>query len=137
LDVGLKDYALTSAFNDTRFNPISASELHNLECGVTLLTDFEKAANTMDWELGKHGLRIDFSYHGRRLNATYLPHVAEEQGWTKEETVINLMYKAGWGGRKDDWRRVEVDVQRYQGHAVSLQYRDWREWRSWVDGIVL
>jgi AMME syndrome candidate gene 1 protein len=52
----------------------------------------------MDWNLGQHGLRISFNYRSRRHGATYLPDVAVEQGWTKEETVESLMKKAGWDG---------------------------------------
>ncbi|CAI4214663.1 unnamed protein product [Parascedosporium putredinis] len=124
---------LTSALHDTRFNPIRASELPTLEVAVTLLTDFEDAADTMDWSLGVHGIRISFVYHGRRYGATYLPDVAVEQGWTKEETIVSLMRKAGWVGRKDRWRDVEVDTVRYQGKKESLAYPEYRNWRDWID----
>ncbi|KAH7401490.1 AMMECR1 domain-containing protein [Pyrenochaeta sp. MPI-SDFR-AT-0127] len=133
LDEGLRSYALTSAFDDTRFSPITARELTTLECAVTLLTDFEPASSPLDWSIGTHGLRISFTYHGRRYGSTYLPDVAREQGWTKEETLVSLMRKAGWGGRKDDWKKVELTVVRYQGKKVALEYREWKEWRDWVE----
>lgn len=133
LEDGIASYALTSALHDTRFNPIRASELPTLEVAVTLLTDFEDAADTMDWSLGVHGIRISFVYHGRRYGATYLPDVAVEQGWTKEETIVSLMRKAGWVGRKDRWRDVEVDTVRYQGKKESLAYPEYRNWRDWID----
>ncbi|KAF2661633.1 hypothetical protein K491DRAFT_619298 [Lophiostoma macrostomum CBS 122681] len=132
LDDGLRSYALTSAFDDSRFPPITARELPTLECGVTLLTDFEPIASPLDWAIGTHGLRISFTYHGRRYGSTYLPDVAKEQGWSKEETMVSLMRKAGWSGRKDDWRKVELHVVRYQGKQVRLRYPEWREWRDWV-----
>lgn len=87
----------------------------------------------MDWELGTHGLRISFYYHGRRYGATYLPDVAVEQGWTKEETVVSLMRKAGWMGRKERWEDVELKVVRYQGKKESLEYTEYKRWRDWVD----
>ncbi|KAF1843932.1 uncharacterized protein K460DRAFT_397122 [Cucurbitaria berberidis CBS 394.84] len=133
LDEGLRSYALTSAFDDTRFSPITARELPTLECAVTLLTNFEPASSPLDWTIGTHGLRISFSYHGRRYGSTYLPDVAREQGWTKEETLVSLMRKAGWSGRKDDWRKVELNVVRYQGKKVALGHREWQEWRDWAD----
>ncbi|KAK4444955.1 AMMECR1-like protein [Podospora aff. communis PSN243] len=134
LDEGLSSYALTSALHDTRFNPISARELPSLEVAVTLLTDFEDADGPMDWELGTHGLRISFYYHGRRYGATYLPDVAVEQGWTKEETLVSLMRKAGWMGKKDRWEEVDLKVVRYQGKKESLEYAEYKKWRDWVDG---
>lgn len=94
LSTGLSSYALTSAFDDTRFHPISAHELASLECAVTLLTHFEPVDDALDWHIGVHGLRISFSDKGRRYGSTYLPDVAREQGWSKEETLVSLMRKA-------------------------------------------
>lgn len=45
-----------------------------------------------------HGLRISFVWRGKRHGATYLPDVAVEQGWSREETVESLMRKSGWDG---------------------------------------
>ncbi|KAL2186308.1 hypothetical protein L209DRAFT_710369, partial [Thermothelomyces heterothallicus CBS 203.75] len=134
LDEGLSSYALISALQDTRFRPVAARELPSLEVAVTLLTDFEDAADPMDWELGTHGLRISFHHHGRRYGATYLPDVAVEQGWTKEETLVSLMRKAGWVGKKDRWTEIQLNVVRYQGKKESLGYAEFKRWRDWVEG---
>ncbi|KAK8065393.1 ammecr1 family protein [Apiospora hydei] len=115
LEDGLSSYAITSAIHDMRFDPISKRELPTLEVAVTLLTDFEDCDDAMDWNLGTHGLRISFTDRGRRYGATYLPDVASEQGWTKEETLVSLMRKAGWVGKKDKWQDVDLKVVRYQG----------------------
>lgn len=108
--------------DDTRFNPITRKELSHLECGVTLLTDFETANDPFDWVLGTHGLRISFVYHGRQMGATYLPNIPPEQGWTQQETLVSLMRKAGWNGRKDDWQKIQLKVVRYKGTKVSADY---------------
>ncbi len=42
---GLKEYALTSALRDTRFNPIHKDELSDLNCSVSLLTNFEPGSH--------------------------------------------------------------------------------------------
>jgi uncharacterized protein (TIGR00296 family) len=131
LDDGLSSYAITSAVHDSRFDPVRIAELPELEVAVTLLTDFEDAADASDWILGVHGLRISFTHHGRRYGATYLPDVAPEQGWTRDETVVSLMRKAGWMGRKERWRDVELKVVRYQGKRESLEYAEYRRWRDW------
>ncbi|KAF1923620.1 uncharacterized protein M421DRAFT_74946 [Didymella exigua CBS 183.55] len=135
LEEGLESYALTSAFDDTRFAPVTARELPSLQAAVTLLTDFEPTPNAdpLAWDIGTHGLRISWTHHGRRYGATYLPDVAREQGWTKEETLVSLMRKAGWSGRKDDWQKVGLKVVRYQGKKVSLEYGEWKAWRAWVE----
>jgi uncharacterized protein (TIGR00296 family) len=133
LTTGISSYALTAAFDDTRFSPISSRELPTLECAVTLLTNFEPVDDAMDWEIGTHGLRISFTEKGRRYGSTYLPDVASEQGWTKEEALVSLMRKAGWGGKKADWKKVALRVVRYQGKKVALGWGEWRSWRDWVD----
>lgn len=127
-----------SAFEDVRFQPIPASLLPSLSCHVTLLTNFSVPnKDPMDWTLGKHGLRISFTQHGRRFGSTYLPDVAREQDWTKEETLISLMRKAGWNGSSSSWQKVWRDgrgeLVTYEGKQVGLHYDEWREWRDWVD----
>ena len=88
----------------------------------------------MDWELGTHGLRISFSYHGRRMGATYLPDVAPEQGWTKEETLQSLMRKAGWSGRKREWQKVELTVVRYQSTRSAVEYGEYKTLMEFMEG---
>lgn len=87
----------------------------------------------MSWDIGTHGLRISFTWQGKRYGSTYLPDVAREQGWTKTEAVVSLMRKAGWNGRRDEWMLVQdLQVVRYQGLRVNVGYYDWRDWRDWV-----
>jgi len=59
---GLAEYALISAFKDTRFRKIEERELEKLECSVSLLTDFEDTSSYLDWTLGVHGIYISFPY---------------------------------------------------------------------------
>lgn len=130
---GLESYALISALQDHRFSPIALPELPRLEVSVTLLTDFEDAADPMDWEMGVHGLRISFYARNRRFGSCYLPDVPVEQGWSKEETILSLMRKAGWNGRRERWRDVgDFQTVRFQGKAESLGYEEFRKWRDWV-----
>ncbi|KAL7910947.1 AMMECR1 domain-containing protein [Trichoderma velutinum] len=133
LSEGIHEYALISALQDTRFHPISKRELPTLQAAVTLLTDFEEADDAHDWEIGTHGIRISFLDRGRRYGATYLPDVALEQGWTKDETLFSLIRKAGWMGSRSKWQELDVKVTRYQGKKVSLNYPEFKQWRDWVE----
>jgi len=56
----LSRYAYISAFEDDRFDPISKKELPYLSCAVSLLTNFEQGKNAYDWEVGIHGITIEF-----------------------------------------------------------------------------
>lgn len=70
-----------SAFKDSRFNPITRDELPRLHVTVSLLTHFEDGADYLDWQLGVHGILIEFhNEKGNKRTATYLPDVATEQG---------------------------------------------------------
>ncbi|KAG9160834.1 hypothetical protein Leryth_008659 [Lithospermum erythrorhizon] len=97
---GFKDYSLTSALRDRRFPPIQAKELSFLECTVSILTNYENAPHYLDWEVGKHGIIIEFTdpdYNTRR-SATYLPEVVAHEGWTTIEAIDSLIRKAGYNG---------------------------------------
>lgn len=68
------------------------------------------------------------------MNATYLPSVAPEQGWDQTETLVSLMRKAGWQGRRDEWRDVrDLKVIRYQGKKVSVGHAEWAAFRAWME----
>lgn len=156
LSTGLSTYALTSAFDDTRFSPVPQTLLPNLSCSLTLLADFEPCADAMDWTLGTHGLRISFAYRARRYGATYLPDVAVEQGWTKEECVESLMRKAGWDGgsrgiskrtlrgiesteAKRPWESEGISdfrTVRYTGLRSNADFDEWDQFKSWADAKV-
>lgn len=105
---------------------------------MTLLTNFSQPTkDPLSWTLGKHGIRISFALNSRRYGATYLPDVANEQGWTKDETLVSLMRKAGWNGRERDWDKVwregTGELVTYEGRKVELTFSEWQEWRDWVD----
>lgn len=40
-----------SSMKDSRFKPIKAEEVPRLQCGVSLLTNFEKGEHYLDWEV--------------------------------------------------------------------------------------
>lgn len=133
IEHGLKTYAQISAFEDRRFNPISARELSSLDCEVTFLTDFEDAPYPMAWDIGTHGLRISFTHKSRRYSSTYLPHVASEQGWNKVQTLGSLMRKAGWNGKDEEWQTVpDLHVVRYQGRAIHVSFEEYRDFKAWL-----
>ncbi|OBS72481.1 hypothetical protein A6R68_12945 [Neotoma lepida] len=74
-------YPIAGALKDSRFPPMTRDELPRLFCSVSLLTNFEDVCDYLDWEVGVHGIRIEFiNEKGSKRTATYLPEVAKEQG---------------------------------------------------------
>jgi AMMECR1 domain-containing protein len=133
---------INSAFQDHRFHPMTKKELPLLECTVTLLTNFEPVSDPLDWEIGRHGVRLSFTHTDRRgresrAGSTYLPEVIREQGWTKDEALDSLISKAldhQVDRNSASWKAVSnLEVQRYQGSKESLDYSKWMEFREWIE----
>lgn len=77
----VRDMTISSAFNDTRFNPVSSEELDSIEIEISVLTPRKKISSIDEIEIGKHGIYIQKG----SLGGTYLPHVATQMGWDVEE----------------------------------------------------
>lgn len=126
LENGLAKYALISAFQDTRFSPIRAQEIPTLQCEVSILTDFEDIGDVYDWDLGIHGLKIQFTYNHSSHSSTFLPHVATEQGWNKQQTLISLLRKGGYRGNEKDPSKIPMKIQRYRGTKSTISYTEYK-----------
>lgn len=125
---GLREYALTSAINDSRFSPINKDELHKLSCSVSLLTNFEPANHWKDWQVGVHGIRIEFvNEKGQKRSATYLPEVASQEGWDHEEAIDSLLRKGGYRAPITEEFRKKIQVVRYQSEKLTKTFSDWQK----------
>jgi len=82
----LQDMALSAAFNDSRFQPLTAEEFKNIEMEISVLSPREKISDYNLIEAGKHGVYVQ---KGKKTG-TYLPQVASENNWTKEEFLKSL-----------------------------------------------
>lgn len=127
---GLRKYALVSALHDPRFPPITIDELNSLECCVSLLTDFEET-HIHGWHVGVHGITIEFPdpNNGKLLRATYLPEVAQEQGWTREQTLRSLVAKAGFSGSLETIID-NIRIVRYQSVKNTSAWKDYSTYAS-------
>lgn len=77
---------------DSRFKPISNDELNRLHVTISILLHFEDGKDYNDWEIGVHGIRIEFqNERGMKRSATYLPKVAEEQGMKYNFLFMSFM----------------------------------------------
>jgi len=96
----VQQMSVASATHDSRFEPVSPAELRDLEYEISVLSPMKKINSIDQIELGKHGIYIR---KGMR-SGTFLPQVAMETGWTKEEFLGHCARdKAGigWDGWKD------------------------------------
>ncbi len=83
------DRTLAAATEDPRFPPLSASE-GPVKLEISLLTPLKKIGGWRDFKLGQGAvLELD----GR--SATFLPQIAAENGWSREQLLSQLAVKAG------------------------------------------
>lgn len=126
LHSGLREYAVTSAMKDSRFSPITKDEFSKLHCSVSILTHFEEAADYLDWEVGVHGIRIEFvNEKGHKKTATYLPEVAVEQAWDRIQTIDSLLRKGGYKGIITSEVHKNVRLTRYRSEKITVSYSDY------------
>ena len=83
--------AIQAAFNDQRFHPLTADELKDIEIEISVLTPMKQVAGVSDIVVGRDGVLLGKNDH----HAVFLPQVATEQGWSREEMLDNLCRKAG------------------------------------------
>ncbi|HAK97229.1 MAG TPA: hypothetical protein DCM87_20125, partial [Planctomycetes bacterium] len=83
--------AINAAVRDRRFEPVEKNEVGELSIEISVLTPPREVKGPEEFIVGTHGILIEKG--GRR--AVFLPQVAPEQGWNREQTLDHLVMKAG------------------------------------------
>ena len=95
--------AKAAAFEDPRFYGVTMEELDDIDIEISVLTPMKRIQSIDEFELGKQGIFIRKGYH----TGTFLPQVADEVSWTKEEFLGHCSQdKAGIGW--DGWKTAEL-----------------------------
>jgi hypothetical protein len=104
--------AVAAATEDRRFAPVSATELTEISIEISVLSSLRQIHSPDEFQLGRHGIYIR---KGNR-SGTFLPQVAGETGWSKEELLGHCARdKAGLGW--DGWRDADLFV--YEAYVFS------------------
>ncbi len=97
--------AISSAFEDPRFNPLTKEEFNKTSIEITVLGPLRKINNISEIKLGKHGIYIKKDSRA----GTMLPQVAIEYGWTVEQFLgYTARDKAGIGW--DGWKDADIFI---------------------------
>lgn len=107
--------AVDAALNDPRFQRVSVFELMNIEIEISVLTPPKKVRSYKDIAVGRHGVIL--SKDGD--SAVFLPQVAKEQGWSREEMLENLSLKAGLS--KDAWKARDASFSVFEALVFKEQ----------------
>ncbi len=114
----VEDNAVSAAFRDPRFPPMTKDEWDGVKIEVSVLTDpkplsYSDAHDLLDkLRPGIDGVIIKKGYH----LATFLPQVWEQLP-AKEEFLNHLCMKAGLPG--DAWKKGDLEVSVYQVQAFE------------------
>jgi len=126
LEEGLRHYALISAFDDRRFSMMREEEIPTLSCSISLLHQFEEAENCNDWEIGVHGLKIEFEDSKNKLrSATFLPSVMTQFGYTKRQTIKRLIEKSGSKDKLTKTFAAKIRTTRFQASEIKTHHNEW------------
>jgi len=110
----VRDMAVEAAIGDPRFAPVEQDELKDIEIEISVLSAMEKVDSVEKIQLGKHGVLVR-----RGINSgVFLPQVAVETGWTKEEFLSNLCsHKAGIPA--DSWKDKSTELYIFTAEVFS------------------
>jgi AmmeMemoRadiSam system protein A len=101
----VRDVAVSSAFDDPRFPPLSPSEWPQVGIEISVLSPFERITDLQRITVGVHGLMVRNGHRSGLL----LPQVATEQGWDRENFLAHSCRKAGLPA--DAWRSPETRIE--------------------------
>ncbi len=99
----VQSMAVAAATQDYRFDRIEPGELNQLQIEISVLTPLKRIKSADEIILGKHGIYLKKG----NSTGTFLPQVATQTGWNKEEFLGHCAQdKAGigWNG----WKTAEL-----------------------------
>ncbi|MGD9495541.1 MAG: AmmeMemoRadiSam system protein B [Armatimonadota bacterium] len=92
--------AIAAATQDPRFQPVRADEVDDLHVEISVLSPMRRVQSPEEIVVGKHGVLVR---QGLR-SGVFLPQVATEQGWDREELLRHLCAEKA-GLPADAWQR--------------------------------
>ena len=115
------EMAKAAATSDPRFfaDPIRPNELEQLDVEISVLSPLQRTEDPLSLRLGVDGVYIKRG----RFSGCFLPQVATETGWTKEEFLSYCCaHKAGLAA--DAWKDPETEVNVFTADAFGADFKD-------------
>lgn len=114
LYIAVREMAINSATEDPRFPPVNYNELKDIEIEISVLTLPKRVKSIDEIVLGRDGVIVKRGFN----QGVFLPQVAEETGWTKEEFLSYLcLHKAGLP--PDAWKDPKTEIYIFQAEVFS------------------
>ncbi len=113
----VRDMAIAAASSDPRFSPVSKEELPDLEIEISVLSRPWTVKNADEIQMGVHGVIVSRGWMHRGV---FLPQVATETGWSREEFLSQLCaQKAGLPANA--WKDPQTQLDIFTATVFSEQ----------------
>ena len=115
------EMARASATGDPRFfaDPVTAGELPQLDIEISVLSPLKKTDDPLSLRLGIDGIYIKRGF----ANGCFLPQVATETGWSKEEFLSYCCsHKAGLP--PDAWKDKKTNVFLFTAEIFNTPFKN-------------
>ena len=103
----VRDVARAAALNDSRFRPVTASELAGLEYEISVLSPMRRVLDVKEIQVGRDGLLI----RKGGVEGLLLPQVPTEEHWDRNTFLQQVCYKAGLPA--GSWKDPAADLFRF------------------------
>ncbi len=110
----VSEMANEAATADPRFPPVKAEELEEIGIEISVLTVPKKIKSIEEMKLGRDGVIIK---RGMK-KGVFLPQVATETGWGKEEFLSHLA-RDKVGLEAEAWRDKDTEIFTFQAEVFS------------------
>ena len=110
----IRDMAIAAASEDPRFNPVTKDELADIHIEISVLSPLKKIVNPDEIIMGKHGVLVKDIFR----SGVYLPQVATETGWTKEQFMSSLCASKA-GISPDAWKTGKCEIYVFTAEAFG------------------
>ncbi len=111
----LPKIAVTAAFGDPRFEPVLKNELTEIQIEISVLTTLDKIKNPEEILMGTHGVMLK-GPNGQQ--GVYLPQVAVEQDWSKQE-FLNSLCRDKAGLPRECWQDDKVELYKFTAQVFE------------------
>lgn len=106
--------AISAATKDPRFPAVSRKELDDIDIEISVLSPLKTVDSADEIILGKHGVIVSRGFR----QGVFLPQVADETGWTKDEFLSYLCeHKAGLPA--DAWKDKKTTLKVFTAEIFS------------------
>jgi len=110
----VRDMAVAAASRDPRFTPLTAAELNGIDVEISVLSQPRRVKDASEIQLGKHGVIVSNGGH----QGVFLPQVADETGWSKEEFLSQLCSQKA-GLPPDAWKDPDTALYVFTADVFS------------------